>query len=347
MSPDHIAGWDLGGAHLKVACMDAEGYVLGSAQLPCPLWQGVDHLRRGIDLALETLEFAGERHAVTMTGELVDLFSSRREGVRTLISVMEEHLRPRTIHWYAGVHGFLNSDETVNAEHAVASSNWLAGATFVARCLPRALFVDIGSTTTDIIPIRDGVVVARGSNDNDRLRFGEMLYTGAVRTPLMALARRAPFMGAWIPQMTEHFAVTADVYRLTGELPEHADQLPSADNGPKSPVASARRVARMLGLDLEAASLDDWRQLACYYRERQLHAIACALHQVVSDRAVDASAPLVGCGVGRFLVRHLAQRCGRTYIDMASLLKTERLRIGDPADCVPAVAVAGLARCWS
>lgn len=344
MLPDDIIGWDLGGAHLKIARMDVEGYVLGVAQVPCPLWQGVDYLRRGIDQAMNALQCESGNHAVTMTGELVDLFASRSEGVRTLIKVMEDRLWPARIHWYAGAQGFLNSGETRNAEHAIASSNWLASASFVARHVPQALFVDIGSTTTDIIPIRDGMVAARGCNDNDRLRFGEMLYTGVVRTPLMAVAGSAPFMGAQVPQMAEHFAVTADVYRLTGELPRHADQLPSADNGPKTLPASARRIARMLGLDLEAGSLHDWQRLARYYREQQLHTVANAVHLVESDRTLKPDAPLVGCGIGRFLARDLAARCGRTYVDMYSLLKTNRLRTGDPADCVPAVAVAGLAR---
>ena len=73
----------------------------------------------------------------------------------------------------------------------------------------------------------------------------------------MALARRAPFAGHWVSLMAEHFATTADVYRLTGDLPEHADMLPSADHGAKNVAASARRLARMLGLDMEAADLPD------------------------------------------------------------------------------------------
>lgn len=344
MSPREIVGWDLGGAHLKAAHMDAEGYVLSAAQLPCPLWQGVEYLRRGVDLALGALDCESRAHAITMTGELVDLFSSRSEGVRALIKVMEDRLWPASIQWYAGMQGFLNSGETFNAEHAIASSNWLASASYVAACVPQALFVDIGSTTTDIIPIRDAAVVARGCNDCDRLRFGEMVYTGVVRTPLAAVAREAPFLGAWIPQMTEHFATTADIYRLTGELPPHADQLPCADNGPKTLQGSARRLARMLGLDVDAGALDDWQRLARYYREQQVQTIARAVCLVGSDRNLRDDAPLVGCGTGRFLARRLAERCGREYIDMRSLLRTERLKTGDPADCVPAVAVAGLAR---
>jgi len=279
-----------------------------------------------------------------MTGELVDLFDSRSAGVRSLMHTMTDRLQQAEVRWYAGSQGFLNTRSAVGAEHAIASSNWLASASFTAQCVSQALFVDVGSTTTDIIPIRNSVVVARGSNDNERLRHGELLYSGVVRTPLMAIATSVPFRGEWLPQMAEYFALSADVYRLTGELPDHADQLPTADNAAKSPQASARRLARMLGLDLEAGSLADWQRLAAFYSEQQLQSMTRAVSQVVSCAALEDTAPLVGAGVGRFLVEKLAQRCMRPYIDMLSLVNTNRLAAGDPADCAPAVAVAQLAR---
>lgn len=343
MSPERTIGWDLGGAHLKAACVDAEGYVLGAAQIACPLWRGLDHLRHGVDRALAALPSDASRHAVTMTGEMVDLFANRTEGVRTLVRVVGARLGPAPVHWYAGPLGFRPGADALDDTRALASCNWLASASFVAGRVPDALFIDIGSTTTDIVPIRAGAVRAHGGTDNARLRRGELLYTGVVRTPLMAVTTGAPFKGDWIPLMAEHFAVTADVYRLTGELPAHADLHATADAGPKTPPASARRLARMLGLDREDGTAPDWRRLAAYLRDEQLHAIGRAAQRVQSDVLCDLDAPLVGCGVGRFLVRRLAARWQRPYIDVGTLLKLDRLACGDPVDCLPAVAVAELA----
>lgn len=345
MLPDDIIGWDVGGAHLKAAHLNAQGEVLEVFQLPCPLWQGVDHLRRGVDDILRQWSPPAGRHAVTMTGELVDLFSNRTEGVRTLINVMQEQLCPATIELFAGLRGFIKPRACHDAEDLIASSNWLASASFLARQLSQALLVDIGSTTTDIVAVSEGKVLARGLNDYDRLCLGELVYSGVVRTPLMAVAQRVPFCGRTVPLMAEHFAVTADVYRLTGELPAHADQYPTADNGPGTDQGSARRLARMLGLDMEAAALEDWQQLARYFSARQMQALLTSIIQVLSCARLDADAPLVGAGVGRFLVKRLARRCGRPYIDLLSLFKSGRLAMGDPADCAPAVAVAWLARC--
>mgnify|MGYP001231033271 CR=1 FL=1 len=41
-------GWDLGGAHLKVAQGAADGSLEAAFQLPCTLWRGLDHLTRAI-----------------------------------------------------------------------------------------------------------------------------------------------------------------------------------------------------------------------------------------------------------------------------------------------------------
>jgi probable H4MPT-linked C1 transfer pathway protein len=344
MLPRHFVGWDLGGAHLKAAHMDAQGHVLAVLQLPCPLWQGLEPLRLGIDQVIDRFECGDSHHAITMTGELVDLFSSRVEGVSTLTGIMAERLSHGTIQMFAGARGFLQPRDARSHVEAIASNNWLASATFVAQCLPQAMFIDVGSTTTDVILISEGQVAARGSNDNERLRCSELLYTGVVRTPLMALAREAPFAGEWVPLMAENFAVTADIYRLTSELPDHADILSSTDNAPKTTAASARRLARMLGLDLDAGSPGQWCRLASYFSRQQLNSIEQACELAAARNILSDQAPLVGAGVGRFLAERLAQRLGRPYIDLQSLLNTDRLLAGHPADCAPAVAVAELAR---
>ena len=313
-------------------------------QLPCPLWQGLAHLNAAVDEALQYLGSGAAHHAITMTGELVDLFRDRTEGVRRLVSAMHEKLAPSPVRVYAGRLGFVTPEQAPQHDRQVASSNWLASATLVAGHLTQGLFLDVGSTTTDVVPLREGTVQARGEDDHQRLRFEELIYTGVVRTSLMAVATRIPFGGEWVAVMAEHFATMSDVYRLTGELAEHADQLPSADQGAKTAADSARRIARMLGLDAESGSAAEWLQVARCFRERQLQRVHAACERSLSRRAPDAGALLIGAGVGRFLVRVLAQRLGHGYLDFAELLDLRQLEEGDPSDCAPAVAVACLAR---
>jgi len=210
--------------------------------------------------------------------------------------------------------------------------------------MPDALFVDIGSTTTDIVPIRDGKLAVRGHNDYERLACEELVYTGIVRTPVMALAERIPLEGHWIAPMAEYFATTADVYRLTGQLPEGSDQLPAADNRGKTMRDSARRLARMIGRDLESAPLSAWRQCARHLAEVQLRKIRQACERVLSRGEVPERSPLVGAGVGRFLVKKLAVQLGRRYRDFDSLVDAATDVASWASSCAPAVAVAVLAQ---
>ncbi|MBT3046771.1 MAG: hypothetical protein DBP03_08380 [gamma proteobacterium symbiont of Ctena orbiculata] len=342
---DAILGWDLGGAHTKAALVDSRGRVGSVVQIPCPLWQGLDRLDAGIDSVLEKIGGdSGLRHAVTMTGELVDLFPDRATGVRALIDAMSRRFPRAELAIYGGPAGFLHPHSAANQVFRVASANWLASASWAAGCLREGLLVDVGSTTTDLIPFADKQVLTCDYSDHQRLRGQSLIYTGIVRTPLMAITDKVPFAGEWVYLMAEHFATTADIYRLNGDLPDGADLLPSADNGEKSQIGSARRLARMLGLDLDAADLGGWRGVSRFIAEQQLRLVMDACERVLSRPGLSEAAPLVGAGVGRFLVERICRRLGRPYVGFETLFEYARPMGSKAAECAPAVAVASLAK---
>lgn len=343
MSPEAaVLGWDLGGAHLKVVRWSNARGVEGALQLPCPLWRGEPHLEAAVAEALERLGAGVALHALTMTGELVDLYPGRAEGVRRLVALMAGRLPPESLRVYAGPEGFLAPAAAVVCTRLVASANWHASAALAARRLPAGLLVDVGSTTSDLLPFAGGRVLARGYTDHERQARGELIYAGVVRTPVMALCREAPVGGEWTGLAAEHFATTADVYRLTGELPEGADQHPAADGGEKSRAGSRRRLARMVGLDGEDAGAEDWAELAAYLRGRQLDRLERACRRLLSRGGLAPDAPLVGAGTGRFLVRRLAGRLERPWVDFGTLLPLGGAGAA-ASDCAPAAAVAVLA----
>jgi probable H4MPT-linked C1 transfer pathway protein len=243
---------------------------------------------------------------------------------------------------WAGRRGFIAATEAGALAAEIASANWLATATLVARRLGDGLLVDLGSTTTDIVVVAGGSVRSAGTTDRERLVTGELVYTGLTRTPVMALAAEAPFGGSRVALMNELFATTADVYRVLGSLPEEADQHVTADGGPKTVEASARRLARMVGADLADGSPADWRRLAADLARCQLHRVEDALALQLSRALLADEAPLVGAGCGRFLVERLAAAFGRPYRDFAALVDAGASAGGWAATCAPAVAVAVL-----
>ncbi|MBC8049256.1 MAG: hypothetical protein H7X92_03785 [Chitinophagales bacterium] len=329
-----VIGWDIGGAHVKCA-RAVNGRIVEVRQIPCTLWLGEHHLADAV-ASLQTALHGADLHRITMTGELAENFANRAEGVGTIVSTMAR-LLPPPVMVYIGADGFAHAEHIHKYIKQAASANWHASAALVARMHEQALFIDIGSTTTDITPIKGGVE-ARGYVDAERLTAGELLYTGAVRTPIMAIATDAPFAGVRQRLMAENFSTIADVYRLTGELrPEH-DQYAASDGRGKSADECRARLARMLGRDALDAPDDAWGALAAYFRQRQIAMIYDAVAQALSGVPLDATAPIVGAGAGSFLARVIAARLGRPYIDFGALIGGD---CGEAASlCAPASALA-------
>ncbi|WP_298955688.1 hydantoinase/oxoprolinase family protein [uncultured Methylobacterium sp.] len=339
-----VIGWDLGGVHVKAALVAPDGRVAAAVQARCPLWEGLPAL----DAALADLPAwtrAPARHAVTMTGELTDCFADRADGVAQLAGWAAAALAG-SVAVYAGRAGFV-APEAAGAVHAdVASANWHATAALAGRRLGGAgLLVDVGSTTADLIPVRAGGPAAEGYSDAERLETGELVYTGVVRTPLLALAATAPFRGRLTGLMAEVFATTADAYRLTGDLDPEADQQDTPDLKGKSIPESETRLARMIGRDRHEGEAADWARLAGWFAERQLRLLHDAAERILSRGDLPA-APVVACGAGRFLARRLAARLDRPVLDLADLLAPLLAEGAGPAGvstCGPAVAVGLLA----
>jgi probable H4MPT-linked C1 transfer pathway protein len=282
-------------------------------------------------------------NAATMTAELCDAFADRREGVSRVAEIAEAELAPKRVVFYAGTAGMVSRSSVADKAQAVASANWHASAALVARHFPEALFADIGSTTADLIPIKSAQVAARGYSDAERMAHGELVYAGVVRSFLMAGLTLVPFGGRWVPLMNEWFANMSDVYRILGELPDGADAMLTADGRDKSVVASQARLARQIGVDAKDA--DPWalNLLARYFAEAQLRTITDGAHLVLSHANFGAAAPIVGAGVGRFVVKRLAERLGRAYVDFSDLAEAAPEIRRKAGDCAPAVAMALLA----
>ncbi|MBI4696591.1 MAG: S-layer protein [Gammaproteobacteria bacterium] len=340
-----IVAWDLGGAHLKYAVVDARGELTAIRQLACPLWQGLDRLTDRLRVAFAALGGSTARlHAVTMTGELCDCFRDRQQGVARILETFTALAGPVPITVYGGRAGWLTPADAAPAWRAIASANWHATAACVALTDSEGVLVDVGSTTTDLVPYGSGEVRSRALTDADRLAADELVYTGVCRTPVMALCDRVPYVDGWQGLAAEYFANTADVYRLTGELPPDADLHPTADGGPRDLAASARRLARMVGRDADDESVHALERLARYLATVQFGKLQQALSAVVARASAGPDFPLlVGAGVGEFLVQRLAAFNGTPYRPFAALADAPPALAHAAAVCAPAVALARLA----
>ncbi|OUR72452.1 H4MPT-linked C1 transfer pathway protein [Methylophaga sp. 41_12_T18] len=336
----YFSGWDIGGAHVKVARCDHSGKLIEVIQLACPLWKGIEHLHIAIQSAQQQLGNQGDISAITMTGELVDIFADRQTGVSEILACINNYIPADKIHVFASKQWLSPADSKIQWQD-VASMNWLASANFVANNIADGLFIDLGSTTCDIIAINNGVACPRGFDDHQRQLSRELLYTGAIRTPLLALTNQAPFNGQLFSLAAEVFATTGDCWRLLNKI--EADMIidDSADGQPWQPEDCARRIARLIGSDADDHSPQQWQQLAQWFAEQQLHQVINACLQVISNHNLSLDAPIIGAGVGRFIAQQCAQRLERPYIDFASQVSPS---LSAAADHAPATAIALLAQ---
>jgi (4-(4-[2-(gamma-L-glutamylamino)ethyl]phenoxymethyl)furan-2-yl)methanamine synthase len=336
-----VIGWDIGGAHLKAARAD-RGRVIDAVQVASPLRLGLDRLAAAFN-DVKAMIGSAPLNVVTMTGELADTFASRSAGVESLVDMAVRRIAPDTVLIYAGRAGTIKPEQASNCVADVASANWHATASLIGRLRGTALFVDVGSTTTDIVPVAGGRVAARGYTDAERLAAGELVYSGLTRSFLMATADPAPFAGAWTTLINENFANMADVHRILETLPAGADQMTTADGRDKTISASRARLARMVGRDASDASDAQWHELARWFAEVQLRSITDGAMQVLSQATLAADAPVVGAGIGVGLIVEIARRLGREFIAFGDLIDAAPAVRERASQCAPAAALAVLA----
>lgn len=331
------AGLDVGGAHLKVALVEG-GRPVSVRQVACPLWQGFDKLDAALAEAAPLFARA-DRFAVTMTGELSDLFPDRETGALTLIERLHKELGAGTQYWM-GPRGFGDADDARLHHTDVGSTNFLATAALVARKRADALLIDFGSTTADIIPIANGVPCPRGLTDAVRQTTGELVYTGMTRTAVMGVTQSVPFGGQWVGLAREYLATMADVRRILGTDLTDIDQHATADGQGTSRDESVMRLARMFGRDGREGTIEDWCTAASHIRDVQLRSIHDGAAQVLSATRIDPSAPVVAAGIGADEVADVAQRLGRDVVRFGALAGADPATERWTTAAAPAVSVA-------
>ncbi len=260
-----ILGWDVGGANIKAARVGDDGRP-GPAvvERPFPLWREPHRLPAVLSEVADHLGNAPTM-ALTMTAELADCFATKRAGVAFVIDAFRATF-PASALWVYGVDGrFRSAEDARQQPRQVAAANWMASATLVARTCPDALLVDVGSTTTDIIPIVAGRVVARGRTDSSRLRTGELVYTGSLRTPVCAIVRSVPVAGRRYRVAAELFAVAADAHLWLGRIQKADYTCETPDGRGCSREEAGARLARMICADRETLgpAPSTWLALRC------------------------------------------------------------------------------------
>jgi (4-(4-[2-(gamma-L-glutamylamino)ethyl]phenoxymethyl)furan-2-yl)methanamine synthase len=325
-------GWDIGGVNTKVAHVSAERVV---SVLGRPFEIQRDP-RALVPLLREMLAAVGAidavPHAVTMTAELSHIFRTKRQGVQFVLDAVESAFPSASVHVYAVDGHFLAPADARARPLAVAAANWAATARAVARHHPDALLVDIGTTTTDVVPIVAGQVVSVGQTDPERLISAELVYTGALRTPVEAIASCVPLGDALAGVSAEGFALAGDVHVWRGDLDPADYTCPTPDGRPTTREFAGERLARVVCADRDMLDEAAITQLADALARAQVRSIRSAIQRVLEPHPSIRVAVVTGLGafVGDAALQGL---------DLDVLPLSEELGAAG-ARCAPAVAVA-------
>jgi probable H4MPT-linked C1 transfer pathway protein len=324
-----ILGLDVGGANLKAF------HTAGVARSePFALWRNPGGLVEALRSLTANIPSA-DAVALTMTGELCDCFASKRAGVAAILDAVRA-IAAQTPLWVWLTDGtFATPSSAQEVPLRAASANWLALATFAGRYAVRgtALLVDVGSTTTDIIPLKDGKPIALGETDPERLLCYELVYTGARRTPVCAL------LGEQVA--AELFATTQDVYLVLGETTENAADCDTADARPATQAQAHVRLARMLCADLETSTEQERLDLAARAAARQVGMIATGIKHV-SGRFTEAPQTVILAGSGEHVAAKALAATG--WSPQVVSLRQELGEAISAAACACAVAVLAAER---
>ena len=306
-----MIGIDVGGANLKL--VDGNRVTVQY----CPLWEDAP--------LTDLLQAFRAAHpdpgaAVVMSGELADCFGTKLEGVRFIVETVQEAY-PDAI--------FYGNDAAFHREPVpqLAAANWLATADLLRTRYPRAVLLDIGSTTTDIVPLPDFSRLP-GLTDVGRLQRGYLLYTGLLRTSLATQIQGVRLDGIETPTCAEYFAIAADAHLVLGHITPGVYTCDPPDKGEKNVGAALRRLARVVCADLDEIGPEGAMEIARQFWEAQRDRIRVAADRAVRESGADC---IVVAGIGSSLfARELGGR------DLAR-------EMGAVSDALPAFAVKEVA----
>lgn len=316
-----VIGIDIGGANTKLAFADRSGIELHYI----PLWKDT---RLPQALQEMAVRIKPGKVGVVITGELADCFPDKEQGVRFIVNAVDASF-PGAM--YLNNHGDFSNLCHIKDLRSLAAANWMASALLAGKDTD-CIFVDAGSTTTDLIPVKNCRPLA-GDTDLKRLGRHELLYRGMLRTNIAALMDRIELRGVQYRVASELFAQTGDAYLLLGYLKHEDYTCDTPDGEGKTPESAARRLARVVCADTTELEHEDIMNISGQIYRHQRDELSEALKILSRQHGIKK---VVGAGLGELLVREAARHAGLECILLS------RKYGPDISKVFPAYAVASL-----
>ncbi|MDR0912218.1 MAG: H4MPT-linked C1 transfer pathway protein [Methanobrevibacter sp.] len=302
-----IAGFDIGGANTDLAIVDFDndgniGNITVDFEF-LPMWSNKEDLGETLlDLIAKNDNLLDiDAIGISMTAELVDAYETKELGVIDIVNKVRDTFDLPIA--FIGLNSTYSYCDALKNPLDLAAANWVGTSQLVSKISQNCIFIDTGSTTTDIIPIKNGKEVAIGRSDYERLASGELVYTGVLRTNLVSFLDSISLNNQEYNIASELFATTADVFNVLDLISPEDFSCSTSDGCGKTKLDSMRRIARVLCADLNMISENEIIEVSKFIYQKQVEQIAKSLKKVSKRENLDL---VVTTGLGGEILDKLA-----------------------------------------
>jgi (4-(4-[2-(gamma-L-glutamylamino)ethyl]phenoxymethyl)furan-2-yl)methanamine synthase len=339
-----VLGFDIGGANTKVTFLKTENTKIKELITILeyfPIWKsGKNSLPKILEKLKKKLANSKplDGIGVTITAELSDEFMTKKEGIIHILDCLCLVFTDIPIFVLNVETNLVSVEEAKKTPLMVASANWAATGWITKQIIKDCIVVDVGSTSTSIIPIVNGEVAAEGRTDLEKLQNGELVYSGVLRTNVATIVNRIMVHGNATRVSSELFAQTGDVHLVLNNITEDEYTSDTCDGRGKTHIGAAARLARVVCADLDILNEQEIIEMAKFLYQKQIVQIANGLKQV-KERVQNKKNIAVVTGIGRkFLARKAAE-----YVGFEEINDMNELVGADVAVASPSVGVAFMA----
>lgn len=286
-----IIGLDIGGANTDCSILEIDNGEITSMKNYreyFPMWKNNDKLQECLSNFYKEEKNISVA-CVSMTAELADGYDSKKEGVSDISSKVMEVFSGIDV-YFVTFDGLKTYEELKDDLLSAAAANWIGTCELIKYIGRDCIFMDMGSTTTDIIPIKNFKEIASGHSDLERLASGELVYTGMLRTNVASIVQRVPIHGKSTRVSSELFTISADVHRILGNITEADYTCNTPDGNDKSIISCKRRLSRLVCADLDSLDDEEIISLAKFVERKQLEDIKSGLEEVVERSRISCVA---------------------------------------------------------
>jgi probable H4MPT-linked C1 transfer pathway protein len=337
-----VLGLDIGGANTKAACVQTLENTIREVQVFTkyfPVWKNPEKL---VEILQKLGEAAGGNFdgiGVTMTAELSDVYKTKRVGVEHILGCVKKVFSEVPIYVLTSDITLKTLKEALASPLQVAAANWAATGWLVAQYFENCIVLDVGSTSTSIIPIINGKIAAQGKNDLDKLICGELVYTGSLRTNLAAIVQTVPVRDNVATVSSELFALSGDIHLILSHINSEQYTCETADGKGVTCKEALTRLARLICADTEMLTEKELIEIAQYIYKKQIQQITTGLNQVYqhAKKTATTKIPIIITGLGKDF---LAYKAAEQMIPQTVVIDLDKLLSDKISLAVPAVGVA-------